>query len=134
MMREARIVLPYDTMNAFLNNANAWLEEQLIDAFGGFTCTHGYGAWRDDGGTVSSEHINIYDVAVPSGQRSLSTLARLAWTVCNIARQDCVYLRYPDGEVTLIKPDLANEPREERNTGTTLDEPVILYQEAQLSP
>lgn len=118
-MREARIILPNCMPDCV--NANRWLETEIVRCFGGCTRSFGFGSWVDDEGCVISEPISIYDIAVPDIQASRSALFRMAWTVADMAKQDCVYLRFPDGEVQLVKPSPANEPREERNTGTTPD-------------
>jgi hypothetical protein len=116
--REARIILPATADAAGI----AAIEQRLVHLFGGFTRSLGAGAWRDQDGSVVSEDVLIYDVATAAFTAAadasgvLSHESERAWLgasthlraiardACNAFRQECVYLRTPDGEVHLIGP------------------------------
>ena len=101
-MREARIILPTDVAPA----ATDWLQAELADQFGGYTRTFGHGAWREPAtGKLIEEPIAVYDIAVgeqhgPYDHWS-NVLRETAITVGRMAGQQSVYVRYPDGYVTI---------------------------------
>jgi hypothetical protein len=99
-MREARIILPH---NSKILSVHEWLRRTLVDEFGGYTWTSGTGAWCDERGEVVQEPVWIYDVAVPDcSLLTHSRLHKIAETAAILARQDCVYLRLPSGEVRFV--------------------------------
>lgn len=100
MMREARIVLPVQNGNA---NApeHTWLRSKLCRQFGGFTESIGRGGWISPIGETIVEPISIYDVAMDGDGQELIAIAR---QVGEMAAQDCVYVRLPDGAVEFVHP------------------------------
>jgi hypothetical protein len=70
---------------------HAIIEGELIGAAGGFTLTHGIGAWRSDDGTIYREPMKLY--AVDSDDPDVPCrLGELAGRVANALRQEAVYL------------------------------------------
>lgn len=102
--REARIILPRAVpQGTFARN--------LITEFGGYTRTDGSGFWVDpEDGAVVREPIYVYDIAVerPFGdlvalQEQDQLLQDIAIEAGRVAKQKAVYLRYPDGEVSILQ-------------------------------
>ena len=100
-MREARIIAPIANLAARVR-----LEESLTNAFGGWTKYAGIGYWR---GLVPQRYgqmecIAIYDIAVDPDRET--TLRAIAAQFCWAAKQECVYLRLPNGEVEFVTAEL----------------------------
>ena len=89
-MREARIIAPIANLAARVR-----LEESLTNAFGGWTKYAGIGYWHGQ-----RECIAIYDIAVDSGRELI--LRVIAGRFCRDAKQECVYLRLPNGNVEFV--------------------------------
>lgn len=94
-MREGRIILPGE--DGPVHDA---LRHALVETFGGYTATAGYGGWRDADGLLVSEDVTVYDVGVSIGQD---------WKLHSIAReygrkagQEAVYVRDGHGIVQII--------------------------------
>lgn len=96
-MREARIILPMSC-----EPIRVLFEAQLLDAWGGFTVATATGGWRDASGLPVKERVRTYDIAMgddPMNRPRLEALAR--WVVMH-GKQECVYVRFPTGEVELV--------------------------------
>jgi hypothetical protein len=113
VFREARIILPAEGDAAEI----ARIERRMVTVFGGFTRHAGHGAWRALDGRAMQEAVFIYDVAVPAFMAgtiddelrawhgAAAELRAIAREACNRLGQSCVYLRLPNGDVHLIRPD-----------------------------
>jgi hypothetical protein len=113
VFREAKIILPARADA----DALAAIERRIIAVFGGFTRHAGHGAWRNPGGAIEYEDVLTYVVAVPAFMAgavedenrawhgAAAELRAIAREACNRLGQTCVYLRLPDGDVHLIRPD-----------------------------
>lgn len=122
MLREARIVMPYTTIMAAAKGdvwstqslgAHRLLKERLCAAFGGFTMTLGHGGWVNEKGEVEKDSVAIYDVAIDSDRDApWELIHRFAVEAGTALDQKSVYVRYPNGEVDIIKID---KPVETRN-------------------
>lgn len=103
-LREARIVLPeFGNDGSPLCGAGGpvtRLEGMLVKLFGGYTRTEGVGAYMNGGGHTITESVIVYDVACYPTQKGL--LRTLAETFAHEAKQEAVYLRYPDGIVEFV--------------------------------
>jgi hypothetical protein len=67
------------------------IEYLLLSYVGGFTLTHGIGAWRSDDGTIYRESVRLY--AADSDDPDVGEkLQRLAARVADALRQEAVYL------------------------------------------
>lgn len=99
MLREARIVMPYDNDD---EDSHAGLRTALLDAFGGYTCTTGVGAWRDDFRRSIIDRVQVYDVAIEAERDATwDTLFQIAMKAGRELDQEAVYIRYPDGSVCI---------------------------------
>ncbi len=112
MLKEARIILPVlDNDGNDLGHVHAALVADLEREFGGLTIHDAQGSWEGQ-----REAVTIYDIAVPWPDRhhtahwdatkcddTLGTLLELSSEACFAARQECVYLRLPNGAVAFVK-------------------------------
>ena len=107
-MIEARIILPRAKSPAEYPAAD-WLRKELIHLAGGYTELPGMGAWKEPRtAQVYREPVVVFDVAVD--ERNLETTHRLigiARELCDRAKQSCVYLRLPWGQVLFVEPGQA---------------------------
>jgi hypothetical protein len=103
-MREARIILPGYQRNGAPVDSHVLprLEAMIIDAFGGFTCMRGIGAYRMNDGTLKQEPVAIFDIAIKQVSFRSISLHDIALWVANAANQECVYLRHPNGSVEFV--------------------------------
>lgn len=102
-MKCARIILPErDNDNQTLAWQHQALQDQLIANFGGFTMTKGHGGWQQPHGSIVREAVQVYDIAME--RADTPTLRRIAGQVAADARQDCVMMVTPNGDVEFVKP------------------------------
>lgn len=104
-MKLARIILPIvDNAGNDLFFAHQELKHVLLKEFGGCTTTHGNGAWMPPaGGLPVAEPVMIYDVAM---DRAATVVFRsIAARVARVARQECVMIVTPNGDVEFVKPE-----------------------------
>lgn len=98
-MKEARIVLPDHPWTSF---AAHFVRKRLIRHFGGYTETHGHGAWRDGEGQTLRETVRVWDVAIDETDVGKGMLLEIAQRAGHLAEQECVYVRFGDGTVQLV--------------------------------
>jgi len=96
-MKEARIILA----GADENSVNRYLR-LIAKRFGGFTAWAAHGGWVNDNGELVQEPVRVVDVALGNGLYDMAYLRGLAKAWREWADQDCVYVRDPQGNVTLI--------------------------------
>jgi predicted cupin superfamily sugar epimerase len=103
-MRVAIFNLPLaDNSGNALNDVHAALQADIVDAFGGFTLTHGQGGWRDDvTGKVFCEPVAIYQIAMDATPDNARRLRSLAIWHGRVADQLAVYLVHADGVAEFV--------------------------------
>lgn len=107
-MREARMILPRkDNNGGSLTMVHAGLKRAICEAFGGFTALSVEGGWKDDSGNLYVEEGVAYDIACETSEENENKLLTLAAKAAKDARQICVYLRLPSGEVRFVEPVMA---------------------------
>ena len=62
----------------------------------------GQGAWVDDHGKRIVEDVQVVDVAMTDTSSNAHKLWLIALSYGQEAKQDCVYVRYPNGQVELV--------------------------------
>lgn len=101
-LKEARIIAvvrnPEDLLQ--LNS----LQNRILEAFGGFTRTQSYGAWRNpETGEIVYDESYCLDIAVQDTLETRLKLQELAQTWGKATDQVSVYVRYPNGSVDFIE-------------------------------
>lgn len=102
-MREALIVCPrLGNDGADLADACDWVRDAMVRAFGGARVNHSCGYWHDGADVQKEPCAEVTSACVPSpeAERSLLIIAR---TFGISAKQKCVYVRFPDGNVRIIE-------------------------------
>lgn len=103
MLREARIVMPYNAARDVRTDHDN-LRGDLVGAFGGYTASYGSGAWRNDAGDTVTDVVAIYDVAIEAERDATwDTLFQIAMAAGRELKQEAVYIRYPDGHVEIAQ-------------------------------
>jgi hypothetical protein len=99
-MRECKIVLPNETPDGIVSLywVHDDLAKELSRTFGGVTAVPGDGAWITPEGTLQSEPVTVYMVAVKDGGAD-AALAEIAHRYGRKAEQRAVYWTGYDGEV-----------------------------------
>ena len=102
MKREAKIICP-NTAKAPGNAPRALYlaQRDCVLAFGGYTAAQGDGGWIDDHGTLIAEPVTILTIACGPTPEQWQALDAIADTVGRMACQECVYIKYPNGNVEL---------------------------------
>lgn len=104
-MKLAKIVLPHlDNQQQGLLRQHVELRHALVERWGGYTSYVGEGGWKNDAGKVLTEGVTIYEIAMPLAD--VVRLRILASEVARDARQDCVMMVTPNGDVEFVKPRL----------------------------
>lgn len=100
-MRIASIVLPNaDNDGASLADCHATLRALLVDSFDGYTAVASQGGWRDSSdGKLYEESGTLYTVAMDATDSNESKLLAIARMVGTMARQVCVMVTLPSGDV-----------------------------------
>jgi hypothetical protein len=81
--------------------ALALIEDRLLEAAGGYTLTHGVGAWRDpDTGTIYREPVALYAVDTDADIRA--ALRNLADLIVIALAQVAVYITEQDVTPSLL--------------------------------
>jgi len=96
ILKEARIIVPEH------KEALQFALDAVAGYFGGSTVTKGQGTWRDDTGKFILEPVNVIDIACPDTFKTETALRAIAHAVGKLAKQECVYVRWPSGRVELI--------------------------------
>lgn len=104
ILRESRIIFPQSDNNG---SSLRWLqtrfEDRVVAHFGGFTMSEGKGVWESKlTGKIYFESVWFYDIAVINDENSKRILFEIARWLKNKSKQEAIYLRYPDGEVTFV--------------------------------
>lgn len=102
-MKLAKLILPMRTNE----DKTLFLEHQLlrsmfIELWGGFTATHGVGGWKNDAGKDMVEPVWVYEIAMPL--QDVVKLREVAAKIGRAAKQDCVMIVTPHGDVDFVKP------------------------------
>lgn len=100
-MKLAQIILPEWTNEKrplFLEHA--LLRSLLLDAFSGYTEVHGMGCWRN-GETDQREPVVVYSIAME--RAAVIQLRGIAQRMCREAKQECVMIVTPCGDVEFVK-------------------------------
>ena len=111
MLKEAKIIVPAPTSTMRPRAVARYcetmrdIERGLVTAFGGFTATPSFGTWRDDSGELVSEPVTVFTVACEDQSKDHATLRRIALYIREKLEQDCVYVKYPNGTVTLVEKE-----------------------------
>ena len=103
MLREARIILPYDTGDGEADRAaHLYLTEQLAERFGGFTVHSGQGAWAKDAQTIVYDEVRIYDLAIEHSVANNDALRDIASIAGCKLNRDAVHVRYTTQDVEIV--------------------------------
>ncbi len=94
-LREARLIVPVGNITVIDR-----VRDRLVEEFGGYTETIGRGAYMLASRQFACETIHIFDVAILAG--GVGMLQAIAIYVCHAMKQECVYLRHPDGSIEFI--------------------------------
>lgn len=101
-LREARIIAPLSgNSGEYLGAAHFDLCQSLLDTFQGYTQTEARGGWRNLGTTIV-EPVICYDVACVDTDGARVALRNIAEIFKRQAKQECVYVRFPTGDVELV--------------------------------
>lgn len=102
--KESRIVFPQiDNDGTSLKRLQNRFEEKIVMKFGGFTLVEGQGGWRSPHSSKTYlEPVWFYDIAVEDCKESELELLKLATWLKKEARQEAIYLRYPNGNVVYV--------------------------------
>ncbi len=104
-MKLARIILPERSNDRYmLTLVHSALRRRLIADYGGCTRTVGEGSWTNDEGETKHERVYIYDVAME--RAAVTDFRSLAADIARDARQDCVMIVTPQGDVEFVKPKI----------------------------
>jgi hypothetical protein len=100
MKTEAKLIIPNTAKSP--GDAARALQVTCRDcaaAFGGYTVTQGDGGWMDPAGVLITEPVSILTVACENTIAAMDILDTIADNVGHWARQDCIYIVYPNGRV-----------------------------------
>ena len=103
-MKLARIILPErDNNNESLTWQHQALQDILIARYGGFTMTKGFGGWKlEKVGVTYMERVWVYEVAME--RAAVVDFRKLAADTARDAKQECVMIVTPQGDVEFVKP------------------------------
>ena len=104
-MKLAKIILPdwgNDKQPLFMEHRQ--LQAELLKRWGGWTRTTGTGSWRDDEDREVKEPVSVYLIAMSPADAP--TLRALAARTARAAKQTCVMIVTPNGDVDFVKPSL----------------------------
>lgn len=102
-MKLARITLPdRDNEGKTLFVEHRHLQHIIVELWGGYTCHGAGGAWAKDPETVVRESVVVYEIAME--RADVLKLREVARKVCVEARQECVMIVTPNGDVEFVKP------------------------------
>ena len=101
-MKLAAIILPIaDNEGRSLFHQHEQLKHELLAKWGGYTTTDGRGAWQSQNRVVA-EPVLKYEVAME--RADVVAFRVLASSVAHAARQECVMIVTPNGDVEFVKP------------------------------
>ena len=103
-MKLAKLILPIrDNQYQMIEHVHAYLMQALVERWNGFTAYAGDGGWRR-GDAIIKEPVMIYEIAMPLAD--VVRLRTLASEIAREARQECVMMVTPNGDVEFVKPRL----------------------------
>lgn len=103
-MKLAQIILPQignDGTDLWRVHEN--FKHELLTRWGGFTAHEARGAWLDDRNTIQAEPVVVYLVAMELG--AVLELRDMARRIASEAKQKCVMIVTPQGDVDFVKPE-----------------------------
>lgn len=101
-MKLAQIILPLrDNNGESLTWQHAQLRHDLREAWGGYTAVDAEGSWANEG-RIMTEPVIVYHIAME--RQDVIRLRELAASVAQAARQECVMIVTPCGDVEFVKP------------------------------
>jgi hypothetical protein len=101
-MREAKIICPFkDNDGKPVDHIVYGASKALINAFGGCTEFIAYGSWANDKDEIIHEPVTVLIVACNDTAETMDTLDAIADHIGYKAKQQCVYVQYPNGTVVL---------------------------------
>ena len=109
-MHEAKLIIPQSCKAAM-----GYALLVIDDRFGGSTVTEGSGSWKDDTGKLVIEPVYVITIACTDSLVTMESLDAIADNIGRLGKQDCVYIRYPNGRVYL---------RDTKDTWATLPDGV----------
>jgi hypothetical protein len=108
-MKLAKIILPITGNDGqLLERVHLYVRLQLIEKWNGFTVYDALGGWKRDDDVTLNERVKVYEIAM-----SLADVQRLRVFASQIARdakQDCVMMVTPNGDVEFVQPRVDDEP------------------------
>lgn len=106
MLTEAKIILPVNDNNGDSLAAKAHdIQYQLLQAFGGYTCTDAHGAWIDPNtGNIYAEPTRVYTLAGVWDDAQVQTLRGIACEAADLMDQLCIYMQTPTHGVEFVEP------------------------------
>ena len=108
-MKLAALILPIcDNDGKSLFGEHQRLKHELLHRWGGYTVTNASGAWRAPDGAVLAEASRRYEVAME--RADVVDFRGIARDVAKRARQECVMIITPCGDVEFVKPENKPQP------------------------
>lgn len=102
MLREAKLICPMNANDGTpLIHVHNGVRSALINSFGGSTELTAHGTWADDNGKIIAEPVIVFHVACADNLETRDILDSIADQIGYKARQYCVYVQYPSGDVVL---------------------------------
>lgn len=102
-MKLAQIILPIvDNAGKELFFEHGRLKHELMANWGGYTQVHGNGAWKSEADGVIAEPVVVYSIAMPLAD--VVKFREIARGVAKSARQQCVMIVTPNGDVEFVAP------------------------------
>lgn len=98
MTRYTLHVPTHDNDGYPLASVHAYVDDQLLAYYGGWTRTTAVGAWRSDEGTDYREGMFLYAVDTENTGSAPRQLRQIAEHIKHEAEQDAVYLTAQDDE------------------------------------
>jgi hypothetical protein len=102
-LRTAQIIVPARNNAGYgLADLRTWVQKTLVEDFGGFTATHSFGGWKSPDGTVVTEAVMVYTIAMEDLPINVQRLHHIARIVVEDAQQEAVYVQNPNGTICFI--------------------------------
>lgn len=102
-MKLAKLVVPVrDNEGRLLDLVHHSLRVDAIEKWGGFTAHNALGGWRRPDGLTLNEPVMVYEIAM--SMADVVNFRSFVRDVAREARQDCVMMVTPNGDVEFVKP------------------------------